>query len=378
MAWYTINHCCGHTSEVQLYGPGKNREWRISQMEQELCPECQAAEYARKSAEAAEKAKEMELPQLTGSKKQIAWAETIRMDFVKEYEEEHVNDIINVNVAPRKWENHSVSEYVEDVLKQTSAEWWIDKRGRLWDSFSVRSAMESLADKAAEAAPQATQEEMMLRPDEQTQGDIITITSDDRNVIAQCERRNDNFKNVVSALKYKRDIMENHNIWVLPINATTGSAADRMAELGSKLLAAGFPLYVADSAVRSKIIAGDYEPMYQRWVARDGDMLAIRWEHGNDNIYNAAKSLPAARWDRDLQAIVVSPKYYKRLGDFISAYGFRVTPKAQALMDMWQEQERQALLVKPTVKNAEAKGNGISDVLNSSREVLPELIDDDT
>jgi len=26
MAWTTINHSCGHTSTVQLYGPGKERD----------------------------------------------------------------------------------------------------------------------------------------------------------------------------------------------------------------------------------------------------------------------------------------------------------------------------------------------------------------
>ena len=56
MAYYDVKHCCGHTESVQLYGPTKNREWRIHQMEQELCSECWAAELERRNAENAKKA----------------------------------------------------------------------------------------------------------------------------------------------------------------------------------------------------------------------------------------------------------------------------------------------------------------------------------
>lgn len=40
MAWYTINHTCGHNREVQLYGKNIERENKIKWMESKECPKC--------------------------------------------------------------------------------------------------------------------------------------------------------------------------------------------------------------------------------------------------------------------------------------------------------------------------------------------------
>lgn len=40
MAKYTINYNCGHSGEVQLYGPGRERERKIEWMEGRDCPSC--------------------------------------------------------------------------------------------------------------------------------------------------------------------------------------------------------------------------------------------------------------------------------------------------------------------------------------------------
>lgn len=46
MAKYEINHTCGHTSTVQLFGKCSERERKIEWMERQECPECR--EYAGK------------------------------------------------------------------------------------------------------------------------------------------------------------------------------------------------------------------------------------------------------------------------------------------------------------------------------------------
>lgn len=55
MARYTITHTCGHTSTVELFGKGSEREWRISKMESQPCPECQHATAALRIEEASDK-----------------------------------------------------------------------------------------------------------------------------------------------------------------------------------------------------------------------------------------------------------------------------------------------------------------------------------
>lgn len=40
MAQYTINHSCGHTRTISLFGKTKDRESKISWMESQECPQC--------------------------------------------------------------------------------------------------------------------------------------------------------------------------------------------------------------------------------------------------------------------------------------------------------------------------------------------------
>lgn len=51
MAWYTINHSCGHSTEVQLYGKTDERESRIRWMEQGTCPKCYGEKMRKEEAE---------------------------------------------------------------------------------------------------------------------------------------------------------------------------------------------------------------------------------------------------------------------------------------------------------------------------------------
>ena len=43
MAKYTIDHACGHSREVQLYGPGKERTRKLEWMAGQDCPQCWGA-----------------------------------------------------------------------------------------------------------------------------------------------------------------------------------------------------------------------------------------------------------------------------------------------------------------------------------------------
>ncbi len=50
MAQYTINHACGHSRVVQLFGKGSDRERKIEWMESQDCPQCWGA--AKRETEA--------------------------------------------------------------------------------------------------------------------------------------------------------------------------------------------------------------------------------------------------------------------------------------------------------------------------------------
>ena len=151
MAKYQITYSCGHEGEIQLFGKMTERDRKIKWLESEgLCPECykakQAAEREEASAKAHEAAKDMGLPALKGSERQVAWAETIRQSALDP--KTALAAILNIVCAlpedkteamGTKLESLMLSEQktAEDILydwcvsvacERTEAAWWIDNR----------------------------------------------------------------------------------------------------------------------------------------------------------------------------------------------------------------------------------------------------------
>lgn len=362
--YYNIVHSCGHTERVSLCGPGSAREWRIQQLEQIPCPDCRAAERAQQSAEDADKARKLELPTLTGSEKQVAWAETIRMQFIRKYEEDYARSV------------PEYAEYVEDALKETRAKWWIDTRDYLWSDSTMIAVVRKYREMEDDISAPAINE-MMLRPPEQKQDVVATIKSVNGSVMAACGCKNDSFSKVVKELGYRWCAQETN--WKLNVTISNGTIEDRIAEVGSKLLAAGFAVSVSDEIARQKIISGDYEPVYPRWITNLDDNFLLRWEYGNNDLYKAAKAINGARWNQSKGGVVIPQTQYKAVLDLATSFDFRMSPGAEKLVNFRRTAEQQALLVKPTVKHAESpKSNGIGDILNSSCDVIADLMDDDS
>ena len=126
MAKYTINHICGHSVEIQLFGKYADRERRIAYLETQECDECRKA----KANAAAAKAKaERGLPDLTGSEKQVAWANTIRENAYKALD----------CLAPFATNDQAkvmVENWRAKMDAKTSAKWWIDNRYDLPSPFA--------------------------------------------------------------------------------------------------------------------------------------------------------------------------------------------------------------------------------------------------
>ena len=71
---YDITYSCGHAGTVELYGKTSERESKIRWYETTaVCPEC----YKKQQEEAAETITKYDLPELEGSKKQVAWAKKL-------------------------------------------------------------------------------------------------------------------------------------------------------------------------------------------------------------------------------------------------------------------------------------------------------------
>ena len=79
MAWTTITYSCGHVGQEQLYGKHDARERTVAaRAKYGLCEECAAKERDAQNQRAAQTNAEAGLPSLSGTPKQIAWAESLR------------------------------------------------------------------------------------------------------------------------------------------------------------------------------------------------------------------------------------------------------------------------------------------------------------
>ena len=132
MAKYSVNYTCGHKDEVELFGKYSLRDERIKWLENNaVCPECyraaKEAERARATQAAAEKNKG--LPQLEGSEKQIAWAETIRAGKMEE-----AKAVLERSLSAATDEQKNIAQLVSDIYKKwestSSAKWWIENRSK--------------------------------------------------------------------------------------------------------------------------------------------------------------------------------------------------------------------------------------------------------
>lgn len=102
---YPTRCSCGHTYTYNIYGPGNDRPRKAAWLATRPCPDCQrAAELAQAQQATAQ------LPALTGSEKQIAWATKIRAEVF----------------AQADALTSDTTEICDWLATQTSAKWWID------------------------------------------------------------------------------------------------------------------------------------------------------------------------------------------------------------------------------------------------------------
>jgi len=121
MALNTINHSCGHTQSIEIYGKFEERKNKISWMESQVCPDCfrvsKEQEYQLENDRSANLSNEIGFTALSGSPSQIAWAQSVR--------QKHLETIISEGTG------HPTSGWalmIEFINLEISSSWWIDNR----------------------------------------------------------------------------------------------------------------------------------------------------------------------------------------------------------------------------------------------------------
>lgn len=388
MAWYYGTFSCGHEGRVNLIGPTKTREWRAERRFEGLCPECYKKhleeEREKENQKAVEESKEMELPELTGSEKQVAWANTLRLRFIERFEDEfknlnkkEIHFIVERILSNRddfsKKEIKDMLEKIDDILEyilttKTKAKYFIDNRdfgerelANVYKEMKAKEEKEEMKDIINEAT---------LTPKETKFGEVVEIKYDEKSISAIYER-NDTFIKIVKSLRFKWD----GRVWSRKITEFTGSASDRVAELGNKLLNEGFSVLILGEEERNKAITGEYEPECDRWIKKriDTNKFAIVHEK-NDSLYRASKKLPNARYNSG--SVLVDVSYYKDVQDFAELYGFKFSKSAEELIEKYKEELKNRESVEPEKVNPAELKDGLKEILNSSAEILDDLKDD--
>lgn len=394
MAWYYGTYSCGHEGRVNIIGKVKDRQWKADRHFEKLCPECWRKhlekERERQNEEAAIKAAEMELPELQGTEKQVAWANTIRQNIIERLDElaQNERDIREFNFL------YDCKLQGEDILKirdfiienKTKASYFIDARNeniyRILKN-EMKEALKTDEEKAKEEIEKMIETEIKaeatVQPKEKKYDTVAEIKVTDDKVSVYYPKNQEFYDIVKKQLGFKWS----GSCWEKKISFKTGSAEERAAELGNKLLNAGFPIMILDPDIRQKAITADYEPEHHRWISKlvsgkyEG-WFAIQWPYGED-FYSKARSLPESKWNSP--NVVVKPEYYKEVEEFAELYDFRLSPGAKEIIKEQQEKERiieeKALKVDP--EKPKEKGyndNGLQNILNSSDEILDDLKDD--
>lgn len=387
MAWYYGTYNCGHEGRVNIIGPTKDRQWKADRHFNSLCSDCYAL---RKQEEVERLTAERDLPELSGTEKQVAWANTLRAKLVQKIEriQEEQYNYTRLELQSSGYEKADVLENlayqdVKEVLdfilvNRTEAKYYIDNRDESIFRIIANEVEEALKtedeiaiDELEKKQEKEAKKESTLYPEKANYNVPAEIIIKEDSVSALYEKNKD-FIDVVKSLGYRWDGSK----WHRNISETTGSNIDRAAELGNKLLNAGFPVIIHDPLVAEKAVTGDFVQECKRWIYRYNkpNSLIIRWDDRNDGLYEIARSLPGSKWDK---GVVVRVEHYKEIMDFANLYGFSFTDKALASIEEYKASVQDVKTVKAKEVAKGKQKDGLQDILDSSREVLDDLRDED-
>lgn len=154
MARIAVRHVCGHMETHIVYAPAREHHSYEQRFAGRRCSVCEADEWRRMrmhdNAASALLAEIEGLPALHGTVKQVGWAETIRRDALSKIaavwsecerglRRQVEDEIIGpgaINAA-----RAAVDRFRADILGNTRARWWIDRRHILTDRYRMTTLL---------------------------------------------------------------------------------------------------------------------------------------------------------------------------------------------------------------------------------------------
>lgn len=416
MAWYYGTYSCRHEGRVNIIGPGKDREWKKERIFSGLCPECYKKkleeERQEENIKSAEKSAEMELPELTGTEKQVAWANTLRLKVVEGYEKkidefdnkieiakEHLKKLekqgnssdkslkdvklfiynkVGERVYTSKEEISDAFDYA--ILKCTEAKFWIESRyfatyeilADFIEEYRKRKIESDIPEDVKQEENDLKQNLTVASEIENLKSGIVEIEYKDSILYARYIK-DDDFIKIVKGLNYKWE-----GVWCKKITEYTGAAESRAAELGNILLSNGFKVQFPDSESKEMAISADFEPENDRWIKYNTELekLAIIWKSRSNTLYENAKKLPGAKWSNG--SMKVNVEFYKEVEDFAEIMGFSISKKAREKIEEYKKKESRFETANVSIKSKEVLSDEerIEKSLKSDGTIIKDLMDE--
>jgi len=370
---YDITYLCGHKGTIDLIGPEKMRTWKLEREAKNHCPSCwkqiEKDKREEENQRAAQKGKEMELPELEGTKKQVAWANTIRIYFLEEAEKRLEGIQGNLYLYPKEEEKnfYELQESIYDLLKgKTESSFWIEERKNLF-----KKVMENIEEKKEKQREEEKEErrEYMVKPEKVMHPGVVYIAGHAERITVQYEK-NETFINIVKSHGLKWD----GALWERALNERTGSWFDRATELGNLLLQNGFTIHIPDKKAISKAITANYSPECKRWIIKRGKKLGILWDKKEGNFYEKARRIKTAKWKEG--AMEVEVQHYPELEDFAEILGFRFTLAAKTMIEEYKQDMEKIRQVIPSSFKEDKEKDRLKEMMQQNHTIIEDLLDD--
>lgn len=404
---YAICTCktCGETFEMTTSKSNRREavaweEWAASNIVE--CPECAAkriqAQRAAENAKAKEEAEASGFPELQGTERQVAWANTIRAKFVA-----LADELMESAKAEKDQDKRAINEAIAAMVKRrllahVKASWYIDNRDGMYEARDVISLLKNEDRRGFKAelneiksrlgndtpsvpAPKMPREDdigiglpetKVAVPETERHDGVVGIEikgAVPNDIVCATFEKDNEFMEVVKSLGFKWE----RPCWMIKANEMTGTPEDIAADLTHALLQKGFKVS-APAAVVDKAASGDFQKRKYRWIAylKEGAKIKtflIYWEHDADDQYRKAKKLPGAEWRREKQCMAVSSEHWAAVFDFAEENGYSLTTAAQRLAEWAKERE---------VRVSLSKEQGEEPVFTAADDevgIIPDLID---
>lgn len=336
---------CGATYRVNLIGPHKDRQWKLDNFDW-TCDECREKARQAENANAAAANAEAGLPPLAGTEKMIAWAELIRKQKLTTLAEEIKKR--DLATAP---DRERVEMAVIKLQNKTSARWWIDNRDTsvllmLREEYQTTDTpLPPAEQKIAEEAKIEAMSEATIRPERIITETVAEIRALDNAIEVHFPEKREDYWQLI---KKQLHFTWTGSCWRRDLTIFNGMPADRAAEVGNRLLAAGFIIRIFNSEIRTAAIAGTFTQECTRWIkgitsgTYEG-WFSISWSCDED-FYKAAKAIKGSRYSKP--NVIVPPEQFEQVLDFAEMYAFQLSAVARAVADKAKAVKDAALTAK--------------------------------